>query len=127
MQTKTTKSYTLSKKKTSKQKGGNNNNNTNNTNTNKVVEIATIAALPIGAVLLALKFRKPLSKAIKEAFDEFMKNSAIQARIKRLAIERYNKIIPRNRRLTGLERDSDPYYIQIYSQIAEKEWAAFQQ
>lgn len=82
----------------------------------------TTVALPIGALLLALKFRKPL----KKKFDEFLKNSAIRARIEELAIKKYNQVVPINRRrYMNINRDNDPLYIQIYSEIAEKEWAKF--
>ena len=130
MQTKTTTSRTISKNRINPQKNSNTNTlkkyhtkpQTGNGDNEKLIGNMV---LPFSALLLAIQFRKPLKKALKEAFDEFMKNRAIQRRIEELAIKKYNQTVPPNRRRIGSQRDIDPLYIQIYSQIAEKEWEAF--
>ena len=132
MQTKTTTSRTISKNRINPQKNKNSNTNTlkkyhtkpqtgNGDNKKTIGKMV----LSMGAILLAIKFRKPLKKALKEAFDEFMEDAAIRARIQELANKKYNETVPLNRRRIGSQRDIDPLYIQIYSQIAEKEWKAF--
>ena len=128
MQTKTTTSRTISKNRINPQKNSNTLKKYHTkpqTGNGDNEQLIGNMVLSISAILLAIKFRKPLKKAIKEAFDEFMKNAAIQRRIQKLAIKKYNETVPPNRRRIGSQRDIDPLYIQIYSQIAEKEWEAF--
>ena len=98
------------------------------------VKISKIT-IPLGIGFLLFQNRKnisenlkPVQKALKEAFDEFMKDAAIRARIKKLAIEKYKKVAPDSRRyLSHAERENDPLYMNIFSEIAEKEWDRFQE
>ena len=128
------KSNTTQQNKTDKQK--------DNGIKKKIKQTSRIVVVPIGALLLLLKVRKPLKKKVDAFFrkkmdaflkkrlekyvwkkiNKFLKKTEIAARIKQLAIEKYDKEVPF---ITDIEREQDERYLSIYYEIADQEWKKF--
>lgn len=110
----------------------------------KKIKQTSRIVVPIGALLLLLKVRKPLKKKvhaffkkkldvflkkklnkyIKNKIEKFSNKTEIAERIKQLAIEEYDKEVPF---ITDIEREQDERYLSKYYKIADQEWKKFKE